>query len=62
MLSGLCNSKGECRRLVQGGGLYLNNVRITSLKHTVSHKDLVVDGTRFLLRSGKRRRVVVSVR
>ena len=61
VLSGLCGSKAECSRLIKGGGLYLNNVRVTSRAAMVTRSDLMLNGTRVVLRSGKRRQVVVIV-
>ena len=57
---GLSPSKGQARRLIQQGGLYVNDKRIEDIGHTVSSSDLV-DGV-LMLRSGKKRyhRVVVA--
>jgi tyrosyl-tRNA synthetase len=51
--SGLSQSKGDARRLVQGGGIYINNQRVTDLKQTVSMKD-TIEGQAFVLRKGAR--------
>ena len=58
--SGLCKSNGEARRLIRGGGAYLNDSRITDDSLTVTAAD-IEDG-RILLRSGKKnlRQVVVG--
>ncbi len=56
----LCGSNGEARRLVRGGGAYVNGARITDEHHVVSDAD-ITDG-QILLRAGKKRlaRVVVQ--
>jgi tyrosyl-tRNA synthetase len=51
--SGLAQSKGEARRLIQGGGLNLNNLRITDLKQMVTLKD-AVEGQALILRKGQK--------
>jgi tyrosyl-tRNA synthetase len=51
--SGLAQSKGEARRLIQGGGLNLNNVRITDFKQCVRLKD-AVEGQALILRKGQK--------
>ena len=57
---GLCKSKGEARRLVESGGLYVNNRRVESLDARVSPSDLV-DGRVLVLRSGKKTFHLVKV-
>jgi tyrosyl-tRNA synthetase len=59
--AGLCASRGESRRLVQSGGLYLNNRRVENLEQTVA-EDQIVDGAVVVLRSGKKRYQIVRVR
>jgi tyrosyl-tRNA synthetase len=51
--AGLCKSKGEARRLIESGGLYVNNRRVDGIQATVSEQD-AVDGRIVVLRSGKR--------
>ena len=58
--AGLCRSKGEARRLVQNGGLYLNNGRVTGLETTLGDAD-VIDGRLLVLRSGKKTHRLVKV-
>jgi len=58
--SGLCKSKGEARRLVQNGGLYLNNNRVTDIDTIVGEKD-IIDGRLIVLRSGKRNYFLVEI-
>jgi tyrosyl-tRNA synthetase len=57
---GLTRSKSEARRLLQQGGMYVNDQRIDSLEHTVGPADLTSEG--ILLRAGKKKyhRVVVE--
>ncbi len=61
VLGGLCPSKGQARKDVEGGGVYVNNVRETSPTRAVSTADLLF-GKHLLLRKGKRNYVVVSAR
>ena len=37
--AGLCKSNGEARRLIQGGGAYLNDQRVTDPDFTVKAAD-----------------------
>jgi tyrosyl-tRNA synthetase len=53
VLSGLCPSKGQARKDVEGGGIYLNNVRVGDAARTVGTGDLLF-GRYLLLRKGKR--------
>lgn len=50
---GLCRSKGEARRLIQSGGLYVNNRRVESIDAPVVDSD-IIDGEIIVLRSGKK--------
>lgn len=58
--SGLCPSKGQARKDVEGGGIYINNVRESSVQRTVTAGDLLF-ARHLLLRKGKRNYVVVTV-
>ena len=49
--SGLLQSKGEAKRLIQGGGIYLNNRRVSDIKQNVTLRD-TVEGQAFILRKG----------
>jgi tyrosyl-tRNA synthetase len=51
--SALSPSKGQARKDVEGGGIYLNNVRVTEASRTVAAADLLF-GRYLLLRKGKR--------
>ena len=59
--SGLCPSKGQARKDIEGGGVYLHNVRETSVNRAVTNGDLLF-GKHLLLRKGKRNYVVVTAR
>jgi tyrosyl-tRNA synthetase len=56
--SGLCPSKGQARKDVEGGGVYVNNIREISFQRVVANTDLLF-GKYLLLRKGKRNYVVV---
>lgn len=51
--SGLAPSKGQARKDVEGGGIYLNNVRTAEVARAVTASDLLF-GKYLLLRKGKR--------
>jgi tyrosyl-tRNA synthetase len=58
--SGLCPSKGQARKDIEGGGAYINNLRETNYQRAVTTGDLLF-GRHILLRKGKRNYVVVTV-
>ena len=58
---GLCASKGQARKDIEGGGVYLNNVREASFQRPVTANDLLF-GKHLLLRKGKRNYVVVTAK
>jgi tyrosyl-tRNA synthetase len=58
--TGLCKSKGDARRLIESGGLYVNNRRVPGLAATVAGGD-IVDGRILVLRSGKKTFHLVKV-
>jgi tyrosyl-tRNA synthetase len=60
VLSGLCPSKGQARRDLEGGGIYLNNQRSSGLEQRVRREDLV-HGRHLLLRKGKKSYAAVTV-
>ncbi|MEI6218186.1 MAG: tyrosine--tRNA ligase [bacterium] len=51
--AGLCTSRGEARRLITGGGLYVNNERATAPDAVVQSRQ-IVDGRVLVMRSGKK--------
>jgi tyrosyl-tRNA synthetase len=59
--AGLCPSKGQARKDVEGGGIYVNNIRETNHQRFVTSSDLLFD-KHLLLRKGKRNYVVLTVR
>jgi tyrosyl-tRNA synthetase len=59
VLSGLCPSKGQARKDIEGGGVYLNNVRETNFVRALTAKDLLF-ARHLLLRKGKRNYVVLT--
>ncbi len=59
--SGLCSSKGQARKDIEGGGAYVNNIREASFQRAVTAKDLLF-GKHLLLRKGKRNYVVLTAK
>ena len=59
--SGLCPSKGQARKDIEAGGIYINNVRESSAVRSVATNDLLF-GKHLLLRKGKRNYVVLTAR
>ncbi len=59
--AGLCPSKGQARKDLEGGGIYVNNVRESSLQRAVSAADLLF-GKNLLLRKGKKNYTLVTVK
>ena len=59
--AGLCPSKGQARKDIEGGGVNINNVREASAARAVTAGDLLF-GKHVLLRKGKKNYVVVTAR
>ena len=59
--SGLCPSKGQARKDVEGGGVYVNNIREPGVQRAIAAKDLLF-GKHLLLRKGKKNYVVVTAK
>jgi len=57
--AGLCASKGQARKDIEGGGVNINNIRETNAARAVTSKDLLF-GKYILLRKGKKNYVVVT--
>ncbi len=57
--SGLAPSKGQARKDIEGGGAYLNNVRVGDIQRTATVADLLF-GRYLLLRRGKRNYAVLD--
>jgi tyrosyl-tRNA synthetase len=58
--SGLSPSKGQARKDIEGGGIYLNNARVAEPARNVLAGDLLF-GRYLLLRKGKRTYAVLQV-
>jgi tyrosyl-tRNA synthetase len=58
--SGLTASKGEATRLIRGGGVYVNNRRVTDEKARLRPND-AIDGQLFVLRKGAKQNHLVKV-
>jgi tyrosyl-tRNA synthetase len=58
--SGLSPSKGQARKDIEGGGIYVNNVRAAEANRSLTSNDLLF-GKYLLLRKGKRTYSVLSV-
>jgi tyrosyl-tRNA synthetase len=59
--SGLATSKADARRAIQGGGIYLNNARVTDVAQPVGLSQ-TIDGRFLVLRKGRRQYHLVRVR
>ncbi|MGA2241519.1 MAG: tyrosine--tRNA ligase [Verrucomicrobiota bacterium] len=59
--SGLCPSKGQARKDIEGGGVNMNNVRESNFQRAVAASDLLF-GKHLLLRKGKKNYVVVTAK
>ncbi len=58
--SGLTTSKGEATRLIRGGGVYVNNRRITDERARLRPSD-AIEGRLFVLRKGAKQNHVVKI-
>ena len=61
VFTGLAPSKGQARKDIEGGGIYVNNVKVPEIARTVTAADIIF-GNSVLLRKGKRTYAVVNVR
>ena len=59
--AGLCPSKGQARKDLEGGGVNINNVREVNVARAVTSSDLLF-GKHILLRKGKKNYVVVTAK
>ncbi len=59
--AGLCPSKGQARKDIEGGGVNINNVREASAARAVAASDLLF-GKHILLRKGKKNYVVITAK
>lgn len=61
VLTGLQPSKGEARRLIRNGGVYMNNEQVKDENQTVAIQHLI-DGRLILLAVGKKNKALVNVK
>lgn len=60
VIGGIAKSKGEAKRLIKGGGVYINNVRISDVGQRVTLGD-AIDGKVMVLRRGKRHYRILKI-
>jgi tyrosyl-tRNA synthetase len=60
VLSKLSSSKGMARKDIEGGGIYINNVRETNINRTLNMVDSIF-GKFILLRKGKKNYVIIKI-
>jgi tyrosyl-tRNA synthetase len=58
---GFVKSKSEARRLIQGGGLSINNIKVTDVNAAVTDEQLI-EGKVLLLRQGKKNYFLLRVK
>ena len=58
--AGVCKSRGEARRSIEGGGLSINNIRVEQVEAVVGVDD-AIEGKFLLLRKGKKNYHLVRV-
>jgi tyrosyl-tRNA synthetase len=61
VLSGLAPSKGEAKRLVQGGGVAMNNVRADDVRKSIGLSEFI-DGQVLVLRKGAKHYHLIRIR
>lgn len=59
--SGLVASKTEARRVLTGGGLYLNNRAVQDVSHTISGLDAICQGKIIILRKGRAEHRIIAL-
>jgi len=59
--SGAAASNGEARRLIQSGGAYVNNERVSDIAARVTLED-AIDGRLIVVRKGRKQYVLVRIR
>ena len=60
-LGKLCSSKSESRRMIEGGGISLNDEKVTSISQTIVSTDLK-DGSYAIVKKGKKNYLKVEFR
>mgnify|MGYP002136817373 CR=1 FL=1 len=58
--AGLQTSKGDARRLIKNGGVYLNNKKIEDENYSVASADLI-EGRLLLLAVGKKNKAIIRI-
>jgi tyrosyl-tRNA synthetase len=58
--TGVTSSKGEATRLIRGGGIYINERRITDEKERV-RTEQAIEGQLFVVRKGKRENFLIRI-
>ena len=58
--AGLSQSKGQARKDIEGGGVYINNVKCADIARVLTTTDLLF-GKHVLLRKGKRTYAVLNL-
>jgi tyrosyl-tRNA synthetase len=61
VLAGLAPSKGEAKRLVQGGGIALNNRRVDDVRKSIEASDFI-DGQVMVLRKGAKHYHLIRIK
>ena len=59
--AGVHSSKGAARRMIQQGGVYLNDQRVTDTERLLTAADAVAGDRAVLLRSGKNKYALLLV-
>jgi tyrosyl-tRNA synthetase len=59
--TGVATSKGDARRSIEGGGVYVNNVRVDDVARAVTMSD-AIEGRFVLIRMGKKRYHLMGIR
>ncbi|HSH04063.1 MAG TPA: tyrosine--tRNA ligase [Anaerolineae bacterium] len=59
-MTSVCSSKGDARRAIQGGGIYLNNQRVTDNEQMATLADSV-EGQFLVLRRGRKKYHLVKI-
>ena len=57
----LTSSKGESRRLIKNGGVYLNNQKILDAQKTITNEDLIKNKI-LLLGVGKKKKMIIRLK
>jgi tyrosyl-tRNA synthetase len=58
--AGVTSSRGEATRLIRGGGIYVNDRRITDEKEQL-RADQAIEGEVFVVRKGKKDNFLIRI-